>query len=294
VTLLLIISGVVLGVGLTLVASDYFRIPLLSTSKAIKNLSRRQKKSTGSLSLLLQDLAVWFTRFIKINEYKRIQLSADLQTANMNISPELHMANALIKALVVGIFAFPAFWIFPLLAPVIVVISLLLYFNEVGSIRKLIGDKREIINYELPRFVFTVEKTLKYNRDVLGILENYKNSAVSSLEFRRELEVTIADMRSGNYESALTRLESRVGSPMLSDVVRGLIGVIRGDETAMYWAALSIKFADIGRQTLKQKAQKVPAKVKRLSMLLMFCFLISYLVILGMEIITSLGAVFGS
>jgi len=81
---------------------------------------------------------------------------------------------------------------------------------------------------------------------------------------------------------------------MLSDVVRGLIGVIRGDETEMYWAALSIKFADIGRQTLKQKAQKVPSKVKRLSMTLLFCFLLSYLVILFMEIVTSLGAVFGS
>jgi hypothetical protein len=81
---------------------------------------------------------------------------------------------------------------------------------------------------------------------------------------------------------------------MLSDVVRGLIGVIRGDETVMYWAALSVKFADIGRQTLKRKAQKVPAKVKRLSVSLLFCFLLSYLVILFIEIIGSLGAVFGS
>lgn len=59
----------------------------------------------------------------------------------------------------------------------------------------------------------------------------------------------------GDYESALTRLESRVGSEMLSDVVHGLISVLRGDNTTVYWATLSVKFADIQRQHLKQQAQ---------------------------------------
>jgi len=40
-------------------------------------------------------------------------------------------------------------------------------------------------------------------------------------------------MRSGSYEAALTRLEARVGSSMLSDVVRCLIGVLHGDNTEM-------------------------------------------------------------
>ena len=100
-------------------------------------------------------------------------------------------------------------------------------------------------------------------------------------------------MRSGNYESALTRLESRVGSAMLSDVVRGLISVLRGDNTTVYWATLSVKFADIGRQQLKVQAGKVPSKVKRLSMTLLFCFMAVYLVVITVEIMTSLGAMFG-
>ena len=32
-------------------------------------------------------------------------------------------------------------------------------------------------------------------------------------------------MKTGNYENALIRFETRIGSPMLSDVVRGLVGV---------------------------------------------------------------------
>jgi hypothetical protein len=100
-------------------------------------------------------------------------------------------------------------------------------------------------------------------------------------------------MRSGNYESALTRLEARVGSSMLSDVTRGLIGVLRGDETRLYWSALTVKFSDIQQQLLKQQAQKVPGKVKRLSMCLLMCFVLTYLVVIIVEVTSKLGILFG-
>ena len=58
-------------------------------------------------------------------------------------------------------------------------------------------------------------------------------------KLRQELEITIADMKSGNEETALTRLESRIGSTMLSDVVRGLISVKRGDNGVMYFEMLN-------------------------------------------------------
>ena len=125
----------------------------------------------------------------------------------------------------------------------------------------------------------------------MTLLDDYRDNA--GPELREELSITVADMRSGNYEAALTRLEARVGSSMLSDVVRGLLSVLRGDETAMYWASLSVKFADIQRQLLKQKAVKIPGKVRRLSMILLFCFILVYLVVFVVQIVLSLGVMFG-
>jgi hypothetical protein len=75
--------------------------------------------------------------------------------------------------------------------------------------------------------------------------------------------------------------------------VRGLLSVLRGDETAVYWASLSVKFADIQRQILKQQAVKIPGKVRRLSMILLFCFILVYMVVFVVQIMTSLGAMFG-
>ena len=201
------------------------------------------------------------------------------------------MANALVKGAVCGVFAIPAFVVFPLISPVFLLLGVAMYFKEYNSIQERIKKKRTAIEFELPRLVFHIEKTITHNRDVLTLLDDYRDNA--GPELQEELSITVADMRSGNYEAALTRLESRVGSSMLSDVVRGLLSVLRGDETAMYWASLAVKFADIQRQLLKQQAVKIPGKVRRLSMILLFCFILVYMVVFVVQIMSSLGAMFG-
>lgn len=282
--------GILVGIGLYLIAADLLKIPFIKTSKAVVNLSKRQKKKTSSLELWLQNLSSWMAGKIHINKYKKLQLQSDLKTAGISLSPEQYKANALLKAGICGIFAVPAFVIFPLLSPVFILLAIGLYFKESKGIQDKIRRKRTDIEYELPRLVFSIDKTLTHNRDILSILDSYRKNA--GPELKDELNITVADMRSGNYESALTRLEARVGSSMLSDVVRGLISVLRGDNTAMYWASLSVKFADVQRQILKQQAVKVPSKIKRLSMVLLFCFILVYMVVIVVQIMLSLNAIF--
>ena len=79
----------------------------------------------------------------------------------------------------------------------------------------------------------------------------------------------------------------------MSDVCRGLIGMIRGDETAVYWSSLGMKFSDIQRQQLRLEAQKTPRKVKRLSMCLLVCFMLIYVVVIVSQIMSSVGVLFG-
>lgn len=283
--------GALFGVGLFLIFADYFRVPFFRTSKAINNLGKRQRKKTSTLDIWLGDLAMWISKRLRLNEFKRMQLEIDLRSAGVNLSPEVHIANSLVKATLIGMLAIPVFFIFPLLTPVVVALAVLMYFKASRGVADKIKEKRKRIEYELPRFVSHIEKTLKHNRDVLYILDAYQPSAGEDL--KNEIAITVADMRSGNYEAALTRFEARVGSSMLSDVTRGLIGILRGDETEIYWAGLAVKFSDYQRQLLKQQAQKAPKKVKRLSMCLLFCFILIYIVVIGVEIVNSIGILFG-
>ena len=284
------IIGTLLGVAFFLILSDVYALPYLKTSKAINNLSKKQKNKTSTLDVWLKGLAVGLSNRLRLNEFKKDELEADLKTAQMDISPEMFKASAIVKALIIGVFAIPVAFIFPLLCPIVLFLTIYLYSREMKSVSHRIRGKRQKIEYELPRLVFTIEKTLKHNRDVFYMLDSYRQNA--GKEMKHELDITVADMKSGNYEGAITRLEARVGSSQMSDVCRGLIGILRGDDTEIYWASLAIKFNDIQRQQLRLQAQKVPRKVKRLSMCLLFCFMLIYIVVILSQIMSSLGVLF--
>ena len=289
--MLQIIIGVLIGMGAFFILVDTYAIPYYKTSKAVASLSKLQKEKTSGLDLWLGDIATWLAKIIPMDPFKKSKLEADLKTAQMDITPEMFRANAIVKAMLVGIMAIPTLFIFSLLCPVILILAVVLYSMEIKSVSKRIQGKRKKIEYELPRLVFNIDKTLKHNRDVLYMLESYAKTAGPEMKY--ELDVTAADMRSGNYEAAITRLEARVGSSMMSDVCRGLIGILRGDDTEMYWASLAIKFSDAQRQQLRIQAQQVPRKVKRLSMCLLVCFMLIYVVVILAQIVNSLGVLFG-
>ena len=143
----------------------------------------------------------------------------------------------------------------------------------------------------MPRFALTVAQSLENDRDVLKILSQYRQ--VAGKGFKQELDQTIADMKTGNYENALIRFEGRIGSPLLSDVVRGLVGAMRGDDQRMYFKMLCFDMRQIEQNNLKKEAALRPKKIQKYSMMMLVCIILIYLVVLVTEVIGSLGVFFG-
>lgn len=286
-----LLIAVIAAIGLGLILADAFRIPKYSVSKALSTLAKKQRNTANPLEIWLSDLANMISSKMHLNEYRRLQLKVDLESADIKLSPEQYIANAIVKALFVGCFGIPFLFFAPLLSLVIIIMAFVVFNGESKKVSKIIREKRRQIENELPRLVANIDKTLQHSRDILGILDSYKDSAGE--ELKQELEITVADMRSGNYEVALTRLESRVGSSMMSDVTRGLIAVMRGDKTDVYWGNLVLKFSDYQRTLLKNDANKAPKRVRKLSMVLLFCFMLTYVVVIGQVLLSSLGGMFG-
>lgn len=289
--ILTIIIALLFTFGIFLITCDLFRVPFIKTAKTVKNLTDRQKKRASIFDVWKNSLSVCISKLIRFNTYKRMDLASDLKSARLNVSPELYIAKAIVKSVLVGLLAIPAYYIFPIIFPLIIVLAVLLYIREIKSVQKILEKKRLAIEFELPRLVSTIELTLKHNRDVLTILDNYIKTAAPDM--KHELSKTVADMRSGNYEEAITNLETRVNSPMLYDVTRGIISVLNGNDTDGFWINLSLKIADSQRQLLRRKAQKVPGKVDRLTRCLLYCLGLCYVVVIGSELMRSLGAMFG-
>ncbi len=287
---LIFLFGILFALGLFFILADILKLPYLRTAKAMISTGRQEKKAAKTVEAYLMSIAVKIAKHIHMDTYKRNRMQNVLKATGMNMTPEVYQTYAFVKAGAVLLFVIPCLFFFPLLAPIVLFLSIMVYFKESKRADEKLKVKRDEIESDLPRFVATIEQELKNSRDVLAIIENFKKNAGTA--FAGELDIVVADMRSSSYEAALTRLEARLNSPMLSDVVRGLIGVLRGDDSAMYFQMLAHDFKQLELQKLKKEAQKIPPKIRIFSFLMLMCFLFTYLAIIALQIVKSLGTMF--
>lgn len=285
---LLFLFGAFFAFGLFMIFANVLKIPSLKTSKAVMTAGREDKKISKTIDTLLVETAGRIGKIFRMDKYKRNRLEKTLRSAGIKMTPEAFTVYAMLKALGICLLAVPCSFLFPLVIPLIVILAVAVYFKEIGKADEAMREKRGEIEKELPRFVATVEQELKTSRDILSIMENYKKHA--GVHFSYELDVTCADMRSSSYEAALTRFEARIGSSQLSDVVRGLVSVIRGDDSAVYFKMLAHDFKLIELQRLKAEAQKIPPKIRVFSFGMLMLFLLTYFVVMGMQLLDSLGS----
>ncbi len=286
----ILLFGALLAAGLFFIAADYLRLPSFATQKAMLAAVKQTGAKPKNADTLLQDAAVRISRHIRIDEYKCGRMKNVLSAAGINMTPELFTASAIVKAAAVALGVIPSLIILPLLSPIVIFLTVLVYFKEIRKADEALSEKRSKIEQELPRFVATITQELKASRDVLSILEHFKKNA--GVEFALELDILTADMRSSSYEAALTRFEARFNSAMLSDITRGLIGVLRGDDGGMYFQMLTHDMKQLELQRLKAQAMKIPPKIRVFSFLMLMCFLLTYMSIIVYEIIASLSGMF--
>lgn len=287
---LVIVFGLSFAAGAYLLLADLFRVSTRASTKAILQLAKIDSGKPSSLQTLLFRLSAMLAERLKLSDYYKRKTAATLRSAGISLTPEVFLSQAIVKATLIlgaGIALLP---LLPLLSPLLIFLAIALFFKDYRSADEAVRKKRENIEAELPRFVSTVAQELKASRDVLRILETYASHAGESLQ--HELQMTIADMKSGNLETALLRLETRIGSTMLSDMVRGLLAVLRGDQGVVYFEMLAHDFKLAEIQRLKRIAMKRPGKVRKYSFVMLACFMLTYLVIIGMEIMKAIGQLF--
>ncbi len=282
--------AVFLAIGLFFIMADILKLPTMATTKAMMEAAKQAKGKAKTTDTLMRTVAVKLSKVIPIDEYKRIRMVNTLSAAGLSETPELFTASAIVKAGAIGLLAIPCLVALPLLAPVVLFLAILIYFKEIRKADEALSKKRTQIETELPRFVATITQELKASRDVLSMLESYKQNAGDT--FASELDILTADMRSSSYEASLTRFEARFNSPMLSDITRGLISVLRGDDGVVYFQMLSHDMKQMELQKLKAQAMKIPPKIRIFSFIMLMCFMLTYMAIIVYEIITSLSGMF--
>ena len=252
---------------------------------------QRGAKNEKLLDVYITKIAALAAPYLRLDKLRRNKLQAALTIAGLEMTPEVYTARAWVTAGASALCAVPMAFLIPLFVPILVGLAVALWFSTYYAAFDFVKRRRKLIEAEIPRFALTIGQNLENDRDVLKILTSYRR--VAGKDFGAELDQTIADMKTGNYENALIRFETRIGSPMLSDVIRGLVGVLRGDDQRMYFKMICFDMRQIEQNNLKKEAAKRPKKIQRYSMMMLICIMIIYLVVLCTEVLSSLGGFFG-
>ena len=282
-TLLALVAIIFFGFATYNLTCAFVDIPTKKTSRMMMLARKQQGVKAEKL------LDVYITKIAGLIAPYLLQRALDI--AGLELTPEIYTARAWVTAGAVGLSSILMVFLVPLMVPVLIGLAVALWFSTYYSVFDFVKKRRKLIESEIPRFALTIGQNLENDRDVLKILTSYRR--VAGKDFGAELDQTIADMKTGNYENALIRFETRIGSPMLSDVIRGLIGVLRGDDQRMYFKMICFDMRQIEQNNLKKEAAKRPKKIQRYSMMMLICIMIIYLVVLCTEVMSSLGAFFG-
>lgn len=289
--LLILLAAAFTGMGCYHLSCAFVDVPTVRTSKMMM----LAKKQTGSAREKLFD--VYLTRIsdrlsplLRLDPIRKNKLALTLSIAGIPLSPESYTIKAFLTAFITGLIGIPLFPIMPLMGVLVMGLAVVMWFSTYYKAFDIVKKRRKRIEEELPRFAVSIQQGLATDRDVLKLLTSYRRIAGPHLG--QELDTTIADMKTGNYENALLHFQNRVGSTMLSDIVRGLIGTLRGDDQQMYFKMLVFDMRQIEQNNLKKEAAKRPKQMQKYSMMMLFCILLIYVVVLSVEVIGSLGAFF--
>lgn len=267
------------------IAGIIFRLPMGRITKTLRNASVGNQKRSGSD--INHQLAVLLSKIVILNDYKRKELEEKLAIADIDETPEVYKAQGILNILEFGLAAILLASVYPVFAVPPVIIGFVMHRNHKNIVTNAVKDLQEQIDIDLPRFVYSMKQEMLVTHDVLTILERHKNDY--SDHWRKQMAITVADMRSGNHEAALQRLEGRVGSTNLSEVVRGLIEMSHGSDMSVYWETLQVRFSEMRKAQLRKIVKKIPDKIHNLSLWLIGAMLAIYIVVLITQLAESMS-----
>lgn len=285
--MLYLFTTLLAGVGLFLFLSGTLR---LSSKRAAHMMAALGNRDTPLSEVILGPPAKRLSHILRMEFYRRRRLKKELDLAGMDITPEYYVAFAIVTGLAAAVPAVALFilagisksMIFGLFGTMLLFLSALLFWLEMHRTGKRAKQYRESLETEIPQMTAAVRQGIETTPDIFYILNRYRD--VTGKAMRRELDVLLADMTTGDREVALNRFEARLGSEHASALVRALVGIDRGENMQNYLNDLDIQMREWELNQLKKEAAKRPDELRPANLVLLGSMLVLYAILFGTEI----------
>ena len=248
----------------------------------------------GEVDRFVTDLAEKLHWLIRIDPVRRASLENVLKIAKKNTTPEAFILSVIL----IGLLVFAAFIPVAMVMGDVAMLGLgallgaALAVMQYRRVTASVGDRRDRIVAECPRFAnYLTQNLATQNRDLLGMLSAYQKTATCP-DFAEEIALTVADMKTGNYERALFNLQHRVDHPSMTEIVRGLQGVLHGDDQTMYFERVCFDMKNLEQALLRKEAAKRPRKITKYQFAIMAGTILMMAVALVTQLLDSLQVLF--
>lgn len=202
------------------------------------------------------------SRIVFLDDTAREQLTRQLRRAGMSVTPEHFTARkyAIFIATGIGMLlcVLLEFWLGIILCALSALYGIM---RQREALTSRIRARDEAIALEMPRFVRTICRTLRSDRDIYAALASYKKVAGPILA--EELDILLTHMRSGSTFAALQLFEKRLGTDAAFRLCSTLQELERGiDQTA----ALEYLADDMARQAKLNIQKTLSTRPSRMRM----------------------------
>ena len=278
------VIAVLIAGGLFLIGTACFPGIYPPAQKALR--FRAPKKLTQS-QVVINQLAERIAPLLNLDPIKRSQTELSLQSLGHSETPEMFHAKAIAQSVVMAaLCAVVAVFSVPLGIGVMVFTGFLFYRRQIMALERELLERRTLIERELPQFASTICQSLQSTRDVVAILRAYRR--VCGHVLAGEIDKTLNDIMTGNAERAIRALDERIASPQLSQITRGLLAVMRGDDQRQQFEWMSEEFRKAQDEAVERMLLQRPQKLHPY-MGVLFVFLVLMMgIALGTDIAESL------
>ena len=259
-TLLLIAALLFLGMKTVCAAADG---TTFAGRMTLKKIAKWQKEPLDPWAVFpLKQLLAAVSRLVYVDENAGMKLGRDLEKAGLPITPKVYTARKYLTVFAgIGLTAVCLILRFYFGMFLILLAMVFALMKQRDALNEKIRKKELAISQEMPRFVRTLCRSLQSDRDLVSVIGSYRK--IAGPELGGELDILLAEMQSGNVQSALVHFENRIGSPEAFRLCGALRDMSMGiDQTA----ALSYMADDMARsakENIKRELSLRPGKMRR-------------------------------
>ena len=260
--LTLLLTAVLLFLALKTFCSGREGISYAGRRRLSRLSGLRRKQSDIWAMLPFRKLLAATSRLIHMNEAAASALSSRLSKAGISLSPKEYRAKRILT--VCGCLCLIAPCLYLRFYFGILIVSLALVFSlmkQRDALEAGVKKKEEAIAREMPRFVRMLCRSLQSDRDLHKVIASYRKVAGS--ELGSELDILLAELSSGNTQSALRHFETRLGTSDAFRLCSALQDISLGIDQTVTLSYIADDMARQAKETVRRELALRPGKMRR-------------------------------